>query len=482
MIYDILVLGAAAKVYKDSINVERMKSKEFELSKEEKIDFIEDKERRFIHFTSKESAEKILEAGFLIPTKGIVKNHFIKEIDNNGKRKNSEMVYMFDSKTLDIGTYINNLPRKQSPNNGVYEYYAISHKPNEYEINNFKRRIQDGAIMHSGRLDIDGTDTKMTKYVLDLNEKGEYKFNEVPLDFEYTPSKELLEKISQSKKDNFINYIGKMYFSEIKNNKIALKKYKASKDEYKKQIQEKRDFAKANKQFREEQKDKNYIYEQDGKKIVVKNLEYEMIDGKKLQKIAIIGNGFDDKDKKVQEVTKICYMDEFEIENIPHEDAIKYFFNNYTDMVSKGENDTRYIGLPLKILETGELENQYDDNFKNHYDKKVKSKNYSDYNQEKLNNKKIFGKIKGLFNKILGKKENVKMLNEPSYKSEDRRRLNKLGYSSIEAMNNDDPNLVILGEELSNMVYNDNEIASNVNKKKNEGYENKEIENTDIVM
>ena len=297
MIYEFLVLGAAAKVAKDAIDIERLKNKEMELTKEEKMDILGDKNRRFIHFTSKETAGKIIDSGFLIPSKGIVNNHFTREIDNNGKRKYSQMVYMFDSKNLDIDSYIRNLPRKYSPNNGVYEYYAVSYKPDEYEVNNFRRRVQDGAITYNGRLDTDGTDTKLTKFVLGLDEQGEYTFNEVPFDFEYTPTAELLQKINSSKRDNFLSYNLKMYLSEVKKNKEAFKSFRANKEEYKRQIREKKDFAKANRQFIEEQKDKDYVFEQDGKKIVVKNLEYEMIDGKKLQKLAIIGNGFDDKEK-----------------------------------------------------------------------------------------------------------------------------------------------------------------------------------------
>ena len=136
MIADCIVLGSSMKILKDSLMVEYLKSKHLELTDQEKNEFIKNSNKKFIHFTSKESAQKIMDSGFLIPTKGVLANHFTRNLDYNGKKKNSEMVYMFDSSTLNIDDYIRNLPDERSPYRGCYEFYAVSMSPDEYEINN----------------------------------------------------------------------------------------------------------------------------------------------------------------------------------------------------------------------------------------------------------------------------------------------------------------------------------------------------------
>ena len=47
------VLGTSAVVLSDAIKIEYLKSKQLELSSQEKQDFIADEDRRFIHFTPK---------------------------------------------------------------------------------------------------------------------------------------------------------------------------------------------------------------------------------------------------------------------------------------------------------------------------------------------------------------------------------------------------------------------------------------------
>lgn len=255
MVAECLLLAGSAKVVKDAGQIEYLKSKQLELTNEEKEEFLADDDRRFIHFTSKENAKNIISSGFLVPTKVVLNNHFTKTIDENGKRKNSEMVYMFDSKTFSVDDYIRNLPKSRSPYNGVYEYYAVSTKPDKYALNSFKKRAQDGAITYDGRLDIDGTDTKLTKYVLGLDKEGKYTFNEMGLDEEYIPSEELLQKLKEDKSRSFM-YGMRNYVSELKQSKTSMKRFKAEKEEYKRQIKAKREFAKANKQFMEEEKRK----------------------------------------------------------------------------------------------------------------------------------------------------------------------------------------------------------------------------------
>ncbi len=464
MIAEYLILGAGVAVARDAITIEYLKSKQLELSDVEKQAFIEDKDRRFIHFTSEASAKKIMQAGFLIPTKGMLDNHFTKSIDGRGKKKDADMVYMFDNSTFSVDDYIRNLPKNRSPFNGCYEYYAVSTKPNEYEINNFKKRAQDGAITYEGRLDIDGTDTRLVKYVLGLDEQGEYKLDEVPMDFEYTPDQELLDKLAKDKK-GLLRYSLATYMSEVKKARSSLKTYRAQKEEYKEQIKRKKDFAKANRQFIEEEKDKSYVFEKDGRTIVVKNIEYEEVGGKKLQKLAIIENSGETKRKKITDATKLCYMDEYDIESMDPKVATEYFFGNLDRIKEKNSKATEYIGLPIENLETGEITNEYDLTFKDYMDHKGKTKEKLDkkYDEFKKTNKWTH-KIKEMFSKVFNRKKDVKMLDEgitiDQYDYEDKEQLAKLGYSSVEAMNKDDKEAEMFAF-LANNTYSKEEIDNN---------------------
>ena len=468
MVAECMVIGASAALAYDAVTIEYLKSKQLELSEAEKQEFSQDKSRRFVHFTSRQSAEQIMQSGFLIPTKGVLDNHFTKSIDGKGKKKNSDMVYMFDSAAFSVDDYIRNLPKSRSPFNGCYEYYAVSTRPDEHEINNFKRRAQDGAITYEGRLDIDGTDTRLVKYVLGLDGQGEYKLDEVPMDFEYTPSQELLDKLSQDKM-GMLRYTLTTYMSEVKRARTSLKKYKAKKEQYKEQIRKKKDFARVNRQFIEEEKDKIYILEKDGRTIVVKNIEYEEVGGKKLQKLAIIENSENTKKKKISEATKFCYMDEFNIEDMDSRVATEYFFGNLDRIKDKQSTVPEYIGLPIQNLETGEVTNEFDTTFdttfKEYMDKRQSRQDKGQAKYDELQkSKKWTHRIKEMFAKVFGRKKDVKMLTESksqqSYDAEDRDALAKLGYSSVEAMNRDDKGAEMFSF-LQENTYDEKQVTAN---------------------
>ena len=53
MVAEYLVLGTSVALAKDAVSIEYLKSKHLELSDEEKQAFMEDGNRRFVHFTSK---------------------------------------------------------------------------------------------------------------------------------------------------------------------------------------------------------------------------------------------------------------------------------------------------------------------------------------------------------------------------------------------------------------------------------------------
>lgn len=418
MIFEGILVALCGKVGKDAIDVEHAKSIMLELPEEEKQAFLQDETRRFIHFTSKECAEQIMKFGGLIPTKGVIANHFAQSIDSEGKKKFDEMVFMFDSANFSVEDYIRNLPRDRSPFSGCYEYYAISTRPDKYEVNSFRQRVHDGAITYNGDLSIKGTDTKLVKYVLGLDEQGKYKFDEVAVDFEYEAPQELKDKLAKDKM-GILKYTFTTYMSEVEQSKRGLEDFKSKKEIYKEQIRRAKAWAMDRKQFREEQKDKNYIFEKDGRTIVVKNIDYEKIGGKKLQKLAIIENGPDTKKKSVSQATKFCYMDEFNIEDMDSRVATEYFFGNLDRIKDKQSTVPEYIGLPLENLETHEVTNEYDTTFdttfKEYMDKRqARIDEMQPKYEEYRNSKKITHKIKAMFSKVLGRKKDIKMLGESS--------------------------------------------------------------------
>ena len=469
MIGELLILGTAAKVGKAAIDIEYLKSKHLELSNEEKEDILADDNRSFIHFTTEKNARNIMRSGYIIPTKGIINNHFSTSIDSNVKRQNSEKVYMFDSKTFSVEDYIRNLPRKYSPYAGRYTFNAISMKPNEYNINNFSRRAIDGAITYEGRLDISYTNTKAVRYALDLDENEKYIMREIALDEEYIPSDKLLDKIEKTKCGN-IKYGINVFLKELKNAKRAKKLFKANQDKYKEQISKKREFARANRQLLNEEKQIDRVYNIDNKSLVVRKSGYEIIDGKKLQRVEVLGNGFSNSEKKVDEVCKCFYMDECDFDVYDRKDMAKYFCNNYENAIKNNNVYPEYIGMPLKVLENNSVINDYDDNFRKQYVNRVGAKQISKENFYKTNSKNsVMIKLKSLFNKITGK-SNIKMLNAPMEPE-----LRKFGVNSVEELNRYDPDIQILdknfGDELGKLTNDEmtvtNSDIENVSNNKN---------------
>ena len=90
MIGELLILGTASKVAKKAIDIEYLKSKHLELSDEEKIDILNDENRSFIHFTTEENAKNIMKSGYIIPSKGVINNHFSISMNSKGKKYFSE--------------------------------------------------------------------------------------------------------------------------------------------------------------------------------------------------------------------------------------------------------------------------------------------------------------------------------------------------------------------------------------------------------
>lgn len=243
-----VVFGAAGVVIKKAVDIEYAKSKHIDLTEEEKESFLNDENREFIHFTTEKNARSIFKSGKIIPTKGIINNHFSTTRDNDGKLRASQKVYMFDSKTLSVEDYVRNLPRKNSPSNGCYTFYGISMKPNKDNIDNFKKRAFDGAITYEGEVELSKVNGRVAKYALDLDENNQYIMKEIGIDEEYTPSPELIAKVSKDRCGR-VKYALRNF---VLDSRLA-KRYIASEREQSK-INKKRAYFRANKQLIEEGK------------------------------------------------------------------------------------------------------------------------------------------------------------------------------------------------------------------------------------
>lgn len=248
-----VVFGAAGVVIKKAVDIEYAKSKHIDLTNEEKESFLSDENREFIHFTTEKNAKSINKSGKIIPTKGIINNHFSTTRDKDGKLRASQKVYMFDSKTLSVEDYVRNLPRKNSPSNGCYTFYGISMKPNKENIDKFKKRGLDGAITYEGEVELSKVNGRVAKYALDLDENNQYIMKKIGIDEEYIPSPELIAKVSKDRCGR-VKYALRNF---VLDSRLA-KRYIASEREQNK-INRKRAYNKANSQLIEEGKQHSKI-------------------------------------------------------------------------------------------------------------------------------------------------------------------------------------------------------------------------------
>jgi len=212
-IFDVLTAGF------DSFAIEFAKSKKKHIagsSLENKII-----SEGLYHFTSNDTADKILESGFIkrttskLPGVSIVKNH--------GR---GEHVFMFAG-IPDVASYKRNLRNSDNPFiTGNLEFTAIKLDIKEDELNKYKSkyksRIHDDIIMHKGDInfekkpglfermvnykgqcEIDKNRVKKIGMVMDLDLKGEYYLREKTkeeYENKYQPTQELLNSLQQDKK------------------------------------------------------------------------------------------------------------------------------------------------------------------------------------------------------------------------------------------------------------------------------------------
>ncbi len=107
-----------------------------------------------------------------MPSKGVVNNHFSK---SKNVSSFADYVYMFAGKPDEFLLNKNLSHIIDSKSDGTF--YAVKHTPDKYEIENYTKRLQDGAVTYEGRLDIKNSNPQIVRLKL---EKG--KVVEIPLD------------------------------------------------------------------------------------------------------------------------------------------------------------------------------------------------------------------------------------------------------------------------------------------------------------
>ncbi|MCX8074946.1 MAG: hypothetical protein N2749_05105 [Clostridia bacterium] len=147
------------------------------------------------HFTSEESADKILSSGYIKPTKGILNNHGF-----------GNKVYMFPG-IPDFELSKKNLPDKTNPLiNGNTEFFAIKLNINEDELGKYKQRLQDNAITYRGKCELPNDRVKKVSIVVDLDKDDKYilrEKTEEEIINGYVPSDKLKEKLKEDKSNIF---------------------------------------------------------------------------------------------------------------------------------------------------------------------------------------------------------------------------------------------------------------------------------------
>ena len=317
-----------------AIRTEYLKSQQMELSDEVKTKI---QEEGLFHVTTKESAMKIMESGYLLPTKGLADNHFSKSRYGDGF---ADFVYMFAGKPT-VEMYSNNLSHQVCKDGTIY---AVRYRPNEYDINNYTERLEDGAITHEGILDITDSKPEIVRMTID---KG--KLVEIPLDAEIKMNP--FQKLVNNKVVNFMKALPGAARELFRNATFHDRTGKL-----KRSIAIRRDVNKMLKQYNNDSQMKEFSYEKDGENYSITTVGTKMIDGRPLSGFRIA--------KKDGTLEKNVYMEALDITTVPGND-LGEFITGYMD---RGGEQSEYIGRLVK--KDGKLSRDVDEGFMHNFNAK----------------------------------------------------------------------------------------------------------------
>ena len=339
-------------------NLEKIKSIQTNLDESTKRKILEE---GIYHITTKENAENIVKSGFIMPSKGAVNNHFSKS--KNGSSF-ADYVYMFAGKPDKFLLNKNLSHIIDSKSDGTF--YAVKHTPDKYEIENYTKRLQDGAVTYEGRLDIKNSNPQIVRLKL---EKG--KVVEIPLDKKVEIFKRIKGKSASILATAAeLKQAGMIYFD--KERKSKLKECIANRKLENKLLR----------QYNLEKARKTFYMEHDNKKYEISTENDKFVDGRILSEF----NLYDvEKDE-----SKKIYTDRLDVSSISKE-KLDYDLDN-----------SQYIGSPEVV--DGNLMVKKDEEFSKHFIAKQELKKENDIKSEEILKREERAKKQlGIFKKIYEK-------------------------------------------------------------------------------
>lgn len=352
-----------------------VKKKSLQLDIDEKTKEIIQKEGIY-HFTTKENAEKIMESGFLKPSEGKLNNHFSKS-RNGGEYAN--FVYMFAGKPNLISFAGNLAHRFGEQTDGTF--YAIRHKPDNFEMANYTKRLSDGAITYEGRLDLENSHPEIVRMKMNLK-TGELE--EVPLNAkiekESVPKRVLRNIATNALGLGIGTFLGFKEYVTAAGILVSKKAHKL--------IQQRRLANKMLEQLNRERRSVNLEIAQGDKIYLLAQGEEKIVDGKLVSEINLTEyNG--KKNIKI-------YIDSADLTNLPIKQLREYFKKN----IDFSSDLNQYIGKPVE--KDGKIINEKDEQFEAHYSAKQRVGKNAQRKMENMNNERSKKQL-GFFKKIYDK-------------------------------------------------------------------------------
>lgn len=351
------------------VRTELLKSKQLDLSEQVKSKITEE---GLYHITTKEAAEQIVKSGYILPTKGVMDNHFSKSRYGDGF---ANFAYMFAGKPS-AELFKSNLSHRACKDGTIY---AVKHTPNQYEINNYTERLEDGAITYEGRLDITNSNPELVRMKF---EKGQLV--EIPWD---EPTKVgLMQKIKELPGIKFARGLPAA-FRELNRNVV----FRDKEGKLKESIAKRRQENKMLQQYNNDSQAKNFEISKDGATYTISTIGTKMNDGKPLTGFRLSKQG--------AEFEKNIFIDAIDLGTISDENLQEFLAANMNEQSVRSE----YIGKP--VVQKDGVTQQIDEEYAHHFYAKqlMTVKNDATYAQyveaENAKKKKQLGRFENAFSK-----------------------------------------------------------------------------------
>lgn len=323
--------GMVVWVITGAVRTEILKSKQLELTDEIKEKIANE---GIYHITSKETAEQIVKTGYFLPSKGIANNHFTKSRYGDGF---ANLVYMFAGKpSKELFNF--NIGDKLSPDGTIY---AVKHKPNKFELSNYKERLEDGALTYEGRLDISNSEPELVRMKWEKE-----KLVEIPWD----------EPVKNSIKNQIKSLPIIKSFAGVPDAFKSINKnvcFKDKEGKLKRSIQIEKNRQKMLEQYNNDTQAKNFLIEKDGMQYTVTTIGTKINDGKALTGFRI--------SREEDDFAKNVFTDAMDINSIS-EEQLSIFLSEY---MNKNSVRSEYIGKP--VVKDGEIHQEKDEEYSHHF-------------------------------------------------------------------------------------------------------------------